>query len=58
MTLDREMCDQAKLYAEQLATMGTLQHSSREARPGQGENLSYGCSTSKAQAMEEAVNNW
>ena len=58
MTLDREMCDQAKAYAVELAQQGALMHSSKEKRQGQGENLSMGCSTKKAQAIEEAVTNW
>lgn len=52
------MCDQAKAYAQKLAQLGTLRHSSKEQREGQGENLSMGCSTNKAQTMEEAVTNW
>ncbi|KAL9975351.1 hypothetical protein ACROYT_G012504 [Oculina patagonica] len=58
MTLDRQMCDQAKAYAQKIAKMGGLKHSSRQEREGQGENLSMGCSTNQAQAMEEAVTNW
>ena len=58
MRLDREMCDQAKAYAVTIAQKGILEHSSRPDRQGQGENLSMGCSTNKAQAMEEAVTNW
>ena len=58
MTLDREMCDKAKAYAEHLAQLGGLVHSSRQERDGQGENLAMGCSTNKAQIMEEAVTNW
>ncbi|KAJ7374888.1 hypothetical protein OS493_005241 [Desmophyllum pertusum] len=52
------MCDEAKAYAAKLAAMGTLEHSSKEERHGQGENLSYGCSTNSAQSIEEAVTNW
>ncbi|XP_078365354.1 Golgi-associated plant pathogenesis-related protein 1-like [Oculina patagonica] len=58
MTLDRQMCDQAKAYAQKIAQLGELKHSSKEEREEQGENLSMGCSTNKAQAMEEAVTNW
>lgn len=58
MTLDRGMCDEAKQYAEKLASMGVLQHSSPSERSGEGENLSMGCSSDKAQSMEEAVTNW
>ena len=58
MKLNRQMCDQAKAYAERLAAMGTLKHSDKSERQGQGENLSMGCSTSGPQSMEEAVTNW
>ena len=58
MTLDRKMCDEAKAYAHKLAQTRTLKHASKEERLGQGENLSMGCSTNKAQAMEDAVTNW
>ena len=58
MTLDREMCDSATKYAQKLAEMGTLQHSSKQDRPQQGENLSMGCSTNEAQPIEQAVTNW
>ena len=58
MTLDRQMCDQAKAYAVTLAKKHNLRHSSKGERGGQGENLSMGCSSNKAQAMEEAVTNW
>ena len=54
MTLDSEMCIEAKAYAQQLAQMGTLTHSSSP----DGENLSMGCSSNKAQTVEEAVTNW
>ena len=52
------MCDEAKKYAETLAQKGGLEHSSKEERDGQGENLSYGCSSTSAQTIEEAVTNW
>lgn len=58
MTLNRRMCDEAKQYAEKLASMGNLKHSSRDERNGEGENLSMGCSSDKGQSMEEAVTNW
>lgn len=58
MTLDTEMCEDAKEYAEILAQKGGLQHASKEERKGKGENLSMGCSSEKAQSMEEAVTNW
>ena len=58
MRLDKEMCNQAKAYAQKIAKMGKLVHSPGKERPGQGENLSMGCSTHKAQAVEEAVASW
>ena len=58
MTLDRTMCDEAKAYAEVIAQKGDLVHSKRKERHGQGENLSMGCSSNMAQAMETAVENW
>lgn len=58
MILNREMCDKAKEYAEKLAQTGNFAHSPDKEREGQGENLSMGCSTDQAQAMETAVENW
>ena len=58
MKLDRQMCDEAKAYAEKIAQEGQMKHSTSEERNGQGENLSMGCSTDMAQAMETAVENW
>ena len=58
MTLDRKMCDQAKEYAGRLLLNGTLKHSNKTEREGQGENLSMGCSTNAPQAIETAVINW
>ena len=58
MTLNRKMCDEAKKYAEKLVEMGTLRHSDKSEREGQGENLSMGCSSDAPQAMETAVENW
>ena len=58
MKLDRTMCDEAKAYAEKIAQLGYLKPSARRERNGQGENLSMGCSTNMAQAMETAVENW
>ena len=52
------MCDEAKAYAEVIAQKGHLQHSKDAERHGQGENLSMGCSSNIAQAMETAVENW
>ena len=58
MTLDRNMCDKAKEYAEILADMGRLKHSTSQERDGNGENLSYGCAINSSQSIEEAVTNW
>ena len=58
MTLDREMCDQAKAYAGVLAAQGTLRHSSKEERKGQGENLYYSCSSQDPGTTEDAVEAW
>jgi len=37
------MNQQAAAYAQRLARMGSLQHSSSSERPGQGENLAMSC---------------
>lgn len=58
MTLDKAMCQEAATYAAELARMGTLKHSSKEQRNGQGENLSMGCSTKAGQTVTQAVTNW
>ena len=58
MTLDQTMCQQAAAYAAKLANMGTLMHSPKEQRSGQGENLSMGCSTNAGQTVKEALENW
>ena len=59
MTLDREMCDEARQYARRLTRMGTLKHSKDEERHGQGENLSMGCSSDASpQTAEQAVKSW
>ena len=58
MTLDKTMCNMAQAYAETLAQTGTFQHSSSDERNGDGENLSYGCSTEAAQTVDDAVTNW
>jgi hypothetical protein len=46
----------AARYASQLATTGRLQHSPRQARPGQGENLWMG--TRGAYPPEQMVASW
>ena len=58
MTLDREMCDSAAQWAKYIAELGSLEHSTEDKRPNQGENLSMGCSTDKPQTVKEAVTNW
>lgn len=58
MTLDRAMCNAAAQWAKEIAENGSLIHTAAEQRPGQGENLSMGCSTAQAQTMKEAVANW
>ena len=60
MTLDWQMCDQAKAYAPKIAQMDGLQlvHSSKREREGQGENLFMECSSFKGQAIEEAGAKW
>ena len=58
MTLDRQMCDEAKQYAQTLADMGSLVHSLGRDRGGQGENLALGCSKDAPQTIEQAVTNW
>ncbi|XP_022791759.1 protein PRY2-like [Stylophora pistillata] len=58
MTLDRQMCDEAKQYAQTLSNMGSLMHSPSSERSGQGENLAMGCSIRAPQTIEEAVTNW
>ncbi|PFX24965.1 Protein PRY1 [Stylophora pistillata] len=57
MTLDRQMCDEAKQYAQTLSNMGSLMHSPSSERSGQGENLAMGCSIRAPQTIEEAVTN-
>ena len=46
MTLDRDLSNQAKAYAQKIANMGQLMHSSQAER-GQsvGENLAYACAS-------------
>ena len=60
MKLDNQMSKDAEEYAKKLASMGTLQHSGREARKGAGENLAMKCSSRKEDLMtaEEATKNW
>ena len=46
MTLSRDLSNQAKAYAQKIANMGQLMHSSQAERgESVGENLAYACST-------------
>ena len=58
MTLDRQMCDEAKQYAQTLADMGSLVHSPSSDRVGQGENLAMECLSNGSPTIEDAVTNW
>ena len=51
------MNQQAAAYAQRLARMGTLQHSSSSERPGQGENLAMACRSGGLSA-KRAVDMW
>ena len=57
MKLDSTMSQQAKAYAQRLADMGRLQHSSKSERPGQGENLYKACGLGGSSA-QRAVEKW
>ncbi|KAK3735193.1 hypothetical protein QZH41_017944, partial [Actinostola sp. cb2023] len=60
MTLNNELNQQAKAYAQKIADLGALQHSSSNER-GQdvGENLAMGCSTfGDPLSAKQAVTNW
>jgi len=46
MSLSRDLSNQAKAYAQKIANMGQLLHSSRAERGDSvGENLAYACSS-------------
>lgn len=46
MVLDRDLSNQAEAYAQKIANMGQLIHSSRAERGNTvGENLAYSCAT-------------
>jgi hypothetical protein len=53
---DPALAAAAAAYARQLALLGTLRHSPRQARPGQGENLWMG--TRGAFPVQAMVANW
>ena len=58
MTLDQQLCDDAQAWAEEIARLGTVQHSPINERGDQAETLSMGCSPIGAQTVDEAVTNW
>lgn len=45
MVLDRGLSNQAKAYAQKIANMGQLMHSSQPERDDARENLAYACSS-------------
>ena len=53
---DHALASAAAAYARQLAALGTLRHSARLARPGQGENLWMG--TRGAFPVQAMVASW
>lgn len=53
---DSELAAGAGYYGRTLASLGQLQHSSRQSRPGQGENLWMG--TRGAYTPERMVGSW
>lgn len=53
---DANLARSAAAYAPELARLGRLAHSSREARPGQGENLWIG--SRGAYSVEEMAGSW
>ena len=60
MKLNRQLSDQAKVYAQKIANAGALKHS-KDAERGSdvGENLAMGCKTSGIPLTgKEAVTNW
>ena len=50
------LASDAAAYARQLAALGTMRHSPRQSRPGQGENLWMG--TRGAFAPQTMIRNW
>ncbi|HEV2864969.1 MAG TPA: CAP domain-containing protein [Allosphingosinicella sp.] len=56
LSWDESLAASAAAYAPQLAQLGRLQHSARETRPGQGENLWMG--TRGAYSIEDVVHSW
>lgn len=59
LKLDKKMTAEAQNFARQLAKLGTLKHSARDSRQGQGENLAMGCSSGDvAMSAETATKKW
>ncbi len=58
--INSEMSKSAEEYAKKLAASGNFQHSSKDERKGDGENLAMKCSSKKGEEMgaEEATKNW
>lgn len=56
MTLDRDMSNQAKAYAQKIANMGQLMHSSQQERGDTvGENLAYACASNGSPLTGESA---
>lgn len=58
MKLNAEMSQLAASYAEKLAQISKLQHSSGEERNGDGENLAKGCAPKHPQTVKGAITEW
>ena len=53
------MNDAADEYAQTLFNLGSLKHSDKESRPGEGENLAFRCSTAaEGRTVQDAVKSW
>lgn len=55
MVLDRGLSNQAKAYAQKIANMGQLMHSSQAERDDAGENLAYACLSNGVPLTGEAA---
>ena len=55
MVLDRGLSNQAKAYAQKIANMGQLMHSSQPERDDARENLAYACSSNGVPLTGEAA---
>ena len=59
MILNREMSLDAKRFAEKLAKDSALEHSPKNTRPNEGENLAMGCATDEPPiTASAAVKKW